>query len=340
LDPPRCTRDPSCKPAECRQAFACGVLPSRGNGPRFVLGWAALFGVGVTLVMLIAFIPFYLLVREPGEPHPWVRLAAAVLLPGVVLGGIAGLIALIGSGMQRRHIRALAIAAQQTGLRFVGFIDVPTNPCAPAVPIIVPGTALREPPYRDEEVTVQVVMEGRLDGQLVRVLRYETFVDPMDYTAAGTAFKVAAAVVSPKLAFNRDSQKQWWGFLVATFPEPLPHVPDFLVAPARTPEGYLLERYAGGSVLAFPHDRRLPKYVVAAAEGSAAARWLLAGPLSRIAAAPGWSVQVVGGRLSVWRGVYYPTFRHTLPKDSEAIIDLIRFAADFRRAMVNQKLVP
>jgi hypothetical protein len=229
-----CPRGGGCTVSRCRHAFRCGALPERLSGWSFVGRWTAVTFAVAFVLAAILLISAFLLGRQFRDPIDfWATVATIggfVSAPALVALGVTSLL----SRWQRKHVRALCQAAEATGLRLVNFVKVPDN-LRSAVPALYPGGSLRRDEPVSGKVMSEVVLHGSYQEQRMIVARFEYDIDAMDFAPFGALAKVGAGFIWTRLWFNRKSQRQWLGHVLAVCGEPLDQTPDFFLSPSHGP---------------------------------------------------------------------------------------------------------
>lgn len=333
-----CPRGPGCDPLRCSQAFLCGALPQKSSGLWFILFWTLGAGLAAIAFLIVGVAVVLVSDGDNSEPIQWAQIALVFVGFPLAFALIGFMGSFVFSRYQQQHVRSLAIAAQQCGLTFTGLLSVPMQTCGHAFPVLYPGAPFQGGQPFGCDVTVDLAMTGKVQGHTLHVGRFEFRYDPLNFVPLGTALKVASGIIQPKLLLSRETQKQWLGYLVVVFADSLPNVPDFLLTPRSEIQARFQQYSMPGNIVPLPSSGHLAEYCFAVAD-VANVRWFEGAPLQLLASERGWSVQVVGGRLMVWRGVYYPGFRHTLPSSADKIAELVRFADEVRRVLVHHGLV-
>ena len=332
-----CPQGLACEPSQCASAFVCGALPEEGRGTNYIFWTTALWVIAaVVLELVLAAILWLTTTPKPGRLQPD-YLLGTLLLVGIptAIGLIAFGYAYVTSTWQQQHVRALAVASQKLGMRFLGMLRVPRETAVHAFPVICPGTRSNTTPGADE-VNVRMAMTGRIDGQSVHVACYEFLAGRLEHLPLGGAIKVMAALVKPAWLIPGNSPQDLNGYLLAMFPEPLPRVPDFLLVPWPRFEAVFLSRNFPQLVTPLPPPLRDASLVMA--DGPAAAWWLKGEVVELLARLPDWSIQVVGGRLLVWHDSYQPMFGYSLPRSAEQIAELVQVASEIRQTLRRRSL--
>lgn len=128
-------------------------------------------------------------------------------------------------------------------------------------------------------------------------------------------------------------------YVLVLFAECLQRTPDFLVTPiGRDFETHFVKRQFSSQLVNLPHRGHLSSYLLAMQEPRDAAK-LGSELLDLLSRSPGWSIQVVGGRLFVWRGSLHPALRFQLPKSGEKLVEMLTFARQVRQVLARQALI-
>jgi hypothetical protein len=332
-----CPQGLACEPSQCASAFVCGALPAEGRGARYIF-WTTALWVIAAVVLEIVLVAVLLLTVEPraGRSEPdYLLLTLVFAAIPFAAGSIAFGYAYVTSHWQQQYVRALAAASQSLGLRFLGLLRVPGETAVHAFPVMCPGTRSNTTPGADE-VNVRMAMTGCIDGQTVHVACYEFLAGRLEHLPLGGAIKLMAGLLKPAWLLPGNSPQDLHGYLVAMFPEPLAHVPDFLLAPWPRFEAIFLGRVFPQLVTPLPPPLRDACLVMA--DGPPAARWLKGEVVELLARLPDWSIQVVGGRLIVWHDSYQPPFGYSLPRSAQQITELVQVASEIRQTLRRRSL--
>ena len=336
--PLSCPQSMGCVVAECPRAFQCKALPNKSSGMGFILGWTLGVGGGMVAFIVLMFVILSIVIDKPPQRKPdylmmTLLIAGMVLIPGI----LAFVVSWLWSRWQQHYVRALAAATQTTGLQFLPLVQVPAPLADAAFPVICPTPPnyglLGDAP----RANVKLAGSGLVDRQELHLAQFMFHFNPHDHIPMGGAIKVAQTVLKPSTAFNRP--ETWQMYLLVLFPEPLPRVPDFVLTPnVRGFEKVFIQRQFEHRLVELPDTGKLRSYLLAMAEPSRAA--MLGNEfLELLAGSGGWSIQVVGGRLMVWKGTCHPDVRFLLPQSGERIAEVIQFAGEVRRVLARQGLM-
>jgi hypothetical protein len=332
-----CPQGLACEPSQCANAFVCGALPAEGRGTSYIFWATALWVIAaVVLEIVLAAVLFLTVTPKPGRAQPD-YLLGTLLLIGIpsAIGLIAFCYAYVTTFWQQQHVRALAGASQKLGLRFLGLLRVPGETAVHAFPVICPGTRSNTTPGAGE-VNVRMAMTGSIDGHTVHVACYEFLAGRLEHLPLGGAVKAIAGLLKPAWLIPGNSPQDLHGYLLAMFPEPLLHVPDFLLVPWPRFEAIFLGRNFPQLVTPLPPPLRDSCLVMA--DGPPAVWWLKGQVVELLARLPGWSIQVVGGRLMVWHDSYQPMFGYSLLRSAEQVAELVQVAREVRQTLRRRSL--
>ncbi len=335
--PLQCPQGFACIPSQCSRAIRCGALPSTGASAWFVWGWTlgAMGGVAAFFAIVMTILYFVERANINQARAPNYLLLAAIVVSHILVAGLIGFsIASWFRHCRMRHLRALAEATQQLGLTFLPLVRVPEPMASMAFPVIRPSAAVgiwgNTDPGR-----VELAGSGLLAGNEVHLAHFHFHYDPRDHTPMGSFLKVAQAIAKPGMAFQR--QETWRLAILAMFGETIARTPDFLIIPnTRDVEALYVKRQFSSRVVTLTDCR--DRYLMAmpdASHGKVLSRELI----ELLAKSPGWSIQLVGGRLMVWKGVRHSKLPHQLPKSTDDIIELLQFASYVRQLLIRQSLV-
>ena len=336
--PLACPHSLGCVVAECPRAFQCNALPNKSSGARFILGWTLGVGGGMVAFIVLMFAILSIVIDKPPQRKPDYFMMS-LLVAGMVLipAFLAFIVSWLWSRWQQRYVRALAAATQKTGLHFIPLVQIPAPLADAAFPVICPTPPdyglLGDAP----RAVVKLAGSGLVDRQELYLAQFMFHFNPHDHIPMGGAIKVAQTVLKPSTAFNRP--ETWQMYLLVLFPEPLPRVPDFVLTPnIRGFEKVFIQRQFEHRLVALPDTGKLRSYLLGMAEPSRAT--MLGNEfLELLSASGGWSIQVVGSRLMVWKGTCHPDVRFLLPQSGERIAEVIQFASEVRRVLARQGLV-
>lgn len=331
---PGCQQHPQCDVANCSRAFTCGALPHDHSGWLHLLFWTLVPSGGMLVLSLGSLLIVERAAKEQAASATKPNYAAGVAL----LLGVSFFLALVGgwwgwltARARQRYIRAIARGAQHAGLPLLPFVEVPELLANTAIPVV----RLPSPMVMGEVLPahVHLISSGALHGTAIHLVQYTYRYDPLDVNPLGGFAKTVLLIVKPSAA--RRPHVEGEKLLVAYFPEPLTRTPDFLLTPdGRNVQATYVKKAFG--------DRRL--YLA-----SGTSQYLLNVPpqstspdlgealTKLLMGSPGWTIQVVGGRLLVWRGrshLYWPL---SLPQ-GDSVVELLAFASQVRQLLLRQSV--
>ena len=265
--------------------------------------------------------------HDPNYLHvAWV----AIGLP-LVGGIIAFLAASRESNRRQQHVLALAEAARQTGLHFLPLVPLPET-MTEAFPVICPTPPVYGWHVAAERARVTLFGTGAIHGHPLHLAQFEFHFDQNDHTPLGGVAKAFQTLVKPTTALSRP--EIWQMYLLAIFPEVLAHTSDFLITPAnRDFAATYIERQFGQYFVPLPDYGELCKYTLASPSRDDSRSLPGSDVLNLLAAEEGWSIQLVAGRLMIWRGVYYPAFQFWSSISQDTVTELVHFAAKARQML-------
>ena len=332
--PLTCPHQLCSNPVDCTRAFSCGALTTAGSDSSYVLWWTLGVSGGILAFNLVMVAIVSALGESTREPN-YVMMGLIVAGLPVLGGVIAFCISSMAAGWQRQYVRAVAGACGEVGLQYLPLPTVPSRVAAEAFPVICPT-----PPQYGilgglDRSIVKLLGTGVVEGQELHLAQFEFHFDPNDHATFGGAMKTLQTVVKPGTAFSRP--ETWQMYVLAFFPELLTGTSDFLVTPiARSFENTFIKRKFGPQTVSLPSSGGMSSYMLTSASGEPPARQLGEELLGLLASSPGWSVQLVGGRLMMWKGSFHPGFRFMLPRSRQEFRELIQFARQVRSALARQ----
>lgn len=319
-----------CDLATCDLAFQCGALPREGHGLWFTLKWFLIAATPMFCVAAIIFVYVWLFDRTAPPVSAARVLIAFVAAPGI-LGLVAGGYAWHCSELTRQHLRALAAAAKALQLR-LATLRLPAKLAGYAFPVICPSRKPGRRPIDDEELVVQALLSGQVDGVQGLLISYQFLFGRIQHTLLGVAIKLLRAIAGPTLLRWDGSWQPWWkGYVVMVFPQPLTGVPDFALSSAGAIETLFLRRNYYAQQITIPSKRGERRAVLA----SGTAAWQAPARLKELLTTlePGWSMQVLAGRLMVWHRSFHYLRPSMLPRTQAAVLELIEVASKIRQIL-------
>ncbi len=326
-----CPRQSGCLVASCRRAFACKALPRHKSGPWYIAKWV-IGSAGAMAAFMALMLTILITTHKPDSGNPLNLFRALVPAAGFV--GSAGLVgftyAWLMSEARQRHLRGLAHTAQRHGLQFWPLWSVPSA-VESAIPILCPHLGAGLTGEGHYAPSVGLAASGKLQGHDFFLSQVHTVFDPRDFQPMGSFLKVAQAIAKPGLAFHRQQIQRI--YLLAYFSAELPFTPDLVVTQdKRDIDVYYLKRKLDHRIVPFPDRRR--QYFCATADS-------FNGPhvygrlVELLHQWPGYTIQVVGGRLMVWKGSSSPWWALHLPKEKQ-VEDLLAFAVEVRELLLRK----
>lgn len=326
-----CPHRPTCAVTSCHRAFSCGVLPRHYSGPLYIALWTLGTGLGVAALFatILAIVGMTVKPTQGNPPNLWG--GAAFGAANATVAALAAFsYATLNSRARQRHIRGLARAAEEYGLQFWPLREMPPY-AVPGFPVICPAPAITVFGNVDVAPRVKLAASGTLQGQAVYVAQYHYTCDPRDYQPMGSFLKVAQAIARPQTALHR--QRITRIYLLTYFPEPLLHVPDLVITRERRDvDSNYLKLTLPHSIVTAPDSS--VRHIFATTE-TAGGMPVCAKLLELLRHSPGYSIQVVGGRLLVWKGNCSPSWAASLPGESHTQ-ELLTFASQVNDVLRKQ----
>lgn len=328
----------NCQPANCSQAFSCGALPSEGSGISLIAKFT--FGGVAVAIVLVAVILSALSAWQRISPQlhvPRVAYVAVISLP-VAIGGFVLLVSWRESNRRQQHVRDLAEATEKMGLQFVPLVTAPASLADDAFPVVCPT-----PPSgwsaAAEKPQATIFGTGIIHGHPLHLARFEFQFDPTDHMPLGGAIQAVQTLAMPRLRRQPAQIRQM--YLIAIFPEPLVNTSDFLVTPQDG--GFAatyIDREFGNRYVALPDYEGLGNYTLVSPSRENARSLPGIKVLNLLATEEGWAIQLVAGRLMIWRGAQFPASNFWSSVDPDSIVNLVHFAMKVRQVLCEREVPP
>lgn len=321
-----CRHSPACNPLNCRRPFDCGTLRySKYSTSEPGWLWVLLFfyvAIVVAIGMIAVAIALIILDQTIWSTLSWLGLVAWLAI------AIAPAYPLFHyyRTWTLRMAQNFGHVGRALQLNRYGCHPLPRATSDLAFPVVHPGVA-----------DVGVELGGSINGDLIYVLQYEYTWRVYDY--GFRPFNELARALA--IVRNRGYEPiVSYVVLMVEFPDPLDFVPDFVMIPnRRSIELTEMQRRFGGVRCKIESNERDARrfdreYQLFCADPKQLSSDLLALLVGIFAQQPGWNVQVLAGRLHIWRGKDNPTSSWFRPYSIEQINGLINFACGIRRRLV------
>ena len=304
------------------------------NRSEYALRWTMITVGAIILLEGIIFAIVSAILRADPDAHPPNYLHLMVFAVGLpMVGGIvAYLVASRESNRQEAEMSSMKEAARQMGLHYLPLIQIP-EAMTDGFPVICPTPPVYGWHVSAERCRVTVFGTGDIHGQSLHLAQFEFHFDQHDHMPLGGMVKALQTIVKPSTAFARP--EIWQMYLLAIFPDALAHTSDFLITPNnRDFAATYIHREFGQHLVPLPNYGELCNYMLVSPSREDAYSLLGKEFLNLLSCENGWSIQLVAGRLMIWRGVYYPAFRFWSSMSPETITELVHFSIKVRQILV------